>query len=140
MKKFRPQISVPAIGLLCSLACCIGAVASRNAKPATPITLSPHSAPTENSLYDGPQCATPGMFFTTASVTSEYEYDDYYVLTYDDADANLYEIPIYVDQNTYYTVLQTIKTGGRLTGTLALNDSLTTPDAPVFTFIPEPTF
>lgn len=81
-----------------------------------------------------------GMFFTSASVVEEYEYDDAYCLLYDDADANMFNVEICVDLETYQLVCQAIKEGRELVGALVLNDDYSYDGVEVFTFMPEPEF
>lgn len=83
---------------------------------------------------------TPGMFFTSASVVEEYEYDDAYILLYDDADANMFNVEICVDLETFQAVQQAIKSGNELVGSLVLNDDYSFDGVEVFTFMPEPEF
>jgi len=77
-----------------------------------------------------------GMFFSSEYVTEEYEYDDAYCIRYDDADANLFDAEIFVDHSTYENVIESIKSGRRMVGSLVLNDSLSCHCQPVFTFVP----
>lgn len=81
-----------------------------------------------------------GMFFTSESVVEEYEYDDAYCLLYDDADANMFNVEICVDLETYQLVSQAIKDGRELVGTLVLNEDCSCDGVDVFTFMPEPEF
>lgn len=81
-----------------------------------------------------------GMFFTSASVVEEYEYDDAYCLLYDDADANMFNVEICVDLETYQLVCQAIKEGRELVGALVLNEDYSYDGVEVFTFMPEPEF
>lgn len=84
--------------------------------------------------------AMPGMFFSTANVVEEYEYDDAYCLLYDDADANMFNVEICVDLETYQMVIQAIRDNRELVGALVLNDDYTTEDLEVYTFMSEPEF
>lgn len=92
----------------------------------------------KNYLEDNRAC--PGMFFTSESVVEEYEYDDAYCLLYDDADANMFNVEICVDLETYQAVQQAIKSENELVGTLVLNDVYSFDGVEVFTFMPEPEF
>ncbi len=92
----------------------------------------------ENYLEYNP--ATPGMFFTSDSVVEEYEYDDAYCLLYDDADANMFNVEICVDLETYQAVINAHETGVALVGTLVLNDDYSYDGVEVFTYMPEPEF
>lgn len=84
--------------------------------------------------------AWPGMFFTSESVVEEYEYDDAYCLLYDDADANMFNVEICVDLETYQAVIDAHKTGTELIGTLVLNDDYSYEGVDVFTYMPDPEF
>lgn len=84
--------------------------------------------------------AWPGMFFTSESVVAEYEYADANILLYDDADANMFNVEICVDLETYQAVQQAIKSENELVGTLVLNDDYSFDGVEVFTFMPEPEF
>ena len=84
--------------------------------------------------------AISGMFFTSASVVGEYEYDDAYCLLYDDADANMFNVEICVDLETYQMVQSAIKSGEHIVGTLVLNDDYSYGGMEVFTYMPEPEF
>lgn len=84
--------------------------------------------------------ATCGMFFTSASVVEEYEYDDAYCLLYDDADANMFNVEIRVDLETYQLVRDAIADKRELVGALVLNDDYSFDGVEVFTFMPEPEF
>lgn len=88
----------------------------------------------------GPNQAVPGMFFTSESVTEEYEYDDGYVLRYTDADANLSDVEICVDLETYQMVLNAVETGSELVGSLVLNDDYSYDGVEVYTYVPEPEY
>lgn len=99
---------------------------------------APEAPATEVYLEDNH--ATPGMFFTSESVVEEYEYDDAYILLYDDADANMFNVEICVDLETYQAVQQAIKSGNELVGSLVLNDDYSFDGVEVFTFMPEPEF
>lgn len=82
----------------------------------------------------------PGMFFSSENVVEEYEYDDAYVLLYDDADANMFNVEIVVDLETYQLCMQSHKTGKHIVGTLVLNDDYSYDGVEVFTFMEEPEF
>lgn len=94
----------------------------------------------ETEVYLEDNHATPGMFFTSESVVEEYEYDDAYILLYDDADANMFNVEICVDLETYQAVQQAIKSGNELVGSLVLNDDYSFDGVEVFTFMSEPEF
>lgn len=79
--------------------------------------------------------AWPGMFFSSENVVEEYEYDDAYVLLYDDADANMFNVEIVVDLETYQLCMQSHKTGKHIVGTLVLNDDYSYDGVEVFTFM-----
>lgn len=81
-----------------------------------------------------------GMFFTSESVVEEYEYDDAYCLLYDDADANMFNVEICVDLETYQLVMDAIKNDRELVGKLVLNDDYTTEELQVFTYMTDPEF
>lgn len=81
-----------------------------------------------------------GMFFTSESVVEEYEYDDAYILLYDDADANMFNVEICVDLETYQLVMDAIKNDRELVGKLVLNDDYTTEELQVFTYMTDPEF
>ncbi len=81
-----------------------------------------------------------GMFFTTESVVKVYENEGSYWLLYDDADANMFNVEIAVDLETYQLCLETHKTGKPLVGALVLNDDYSYDDVEVFTFVEDPEF
>lgn len=78
-----------------------------------------------------------GMYFSTEYVTDEYEYDNAYCLRYDDPDANLFDAEIVVDRETYESVIEAIKSGKEMTGSLVLNNDLSCHWQQVFTFVSE---
>lgn len=82
--------------------------------------------------------AISGMFFSSDYVVEEYEYDDAYVLLYDDADANLYNVEICVDLETYQAVSSAIQNGQELVGSLVLNEDYSYDGISVFTYISDP--
>lgn len=90
---------------------------------------------TEEYLEDNK--AWSGMFFTSESVVEEYEYDDAYCLLYDDADANMFNVEICVDLETYQLVMDAVKSGKKLVGTLVINKDCSNDDLQVFTYMPE---
>ena len=108
--------------------------ANTKSKPIVPAPAS------ETEAYLEDNKAWPGMFFTSESVVEEYEYDDAYCLLYDDADANMFNVEICVDLETYQLICQSIKEGRKLAGTLVLNDDYSYDGVEVFTFMPEPEF
>lgn len=92
----------------------------------------------ENYLEDNK--AFPGMFFSTENVVEEYEYDDAYCLLYDDADANMFEVEICVDLETFTMVQNATKSGKHIVGTLVLNDDYSHDGLEVFAYMSEPEF
>lgn len=90
--------------------------------------------------YSSENRPVSGMFFTTANVVEEYEYDDAYCLLYDDADANMFECEILVDLETYQLVSKHIENGNELVGSLVLNDDYSHDGLEIYTFMPEPEF
>lgn len=102
-----------------------------------PIVPAPASEP-EAYLEDNK--AWSGMFFTSESVVEEYEYDDAYCLLYDDADANMFNVEICVDLETYQLVMDAIKNDRELVGKLVLNEDYTTEELQVFTYMTDPEF
>lgn len=81
-----------------------------------------------------------GMFFSAEYVVEEYEYDDAFCLLYDDADANLFEVEICVDLETYQMVQKAIEEKRELVGSLVLNDDYSFNGIEVYTFVLEPEF
>lgn len=75
------------------------------------------------------------MFFSTEYVTEEYEYDNWYCLRYDDADANMFDVEIIVDFETYKSVIESINSGNEMVGNLVLNEELSFGKVHVFTFV-----
>lgn len=102
-----------------------------------PIVPAPAS---ETEAYLEDNKAWFGMFFCSENVVEEYEYDDAYCLLYDDVDANMFDVEICVDLETYQLVCQAIKDGRELIGTLVLNEDCSYDGVDVFTFMPEPEF
>lgn len=96
-------------------------------------------APTQDKYLEDNK-AWPGMFFSTENIVEEYEYDDAYILLYDDADANMFNVEIIVDLETYQRCIESHKTGNHLVGTLVLNDDYSFDGVEVFTFMEEPEF
>lgn len=103
---------------------------------ATPVT--PEAPAFEEYLEDNK--AWPGMFFSTEHVVEEYGYDDAYCLLYDDADANMFNVEICVDLETYQMVQNATKSGEHLVGTLILNDDYSYDNVEVFTYMADPEF
>lgn len=99
----------------------------------TPEALSTEEYSEENQAWSG-------MFFSTENVVEEYEYDDAYCLLYDDADANMFNVEICVDLETYQMVQNAIKSGNHLVGTLVLNDDYSYDNVDVFTYMEDPEF
>lgn len=106
----------------------------------TPNTLRAAVNPCQSEEYLEDHHATAGMFFSSANVVEEYEYDDAYCLLYDDADANMFNVEICVDLETYQLVIESIKNGKELVGTLVLNDDYSTEEYEVFTYMAETEF
>lgn len=102
-------------------------------------TMATLEAPVEDQYLEDNK-AWSGMFFTSESVVEEYEYDDAYCLLYDDVDANMFNVEICVDLETYQLVSQAIKDGRELVGALVLNEDCSYDGVEVFTFMPEPEF
>lgn len=102
-----------------------------------PIVPAPAS---ETEAYLEDNKAWSGMFFTSESVVEEYEYDDAYCLLYDDADANMFNVEICVDLETYQLVMDAIKNDRELVGKLVLNEDYTTEELQVFTYMADPEF
>lgn len=94
----------------------------------------------ETEAYLEDNKAWSGMFFTSESVVEEYEYDDAYCLLYDDADANMFNVEICVDLETYQLVMDAIKNDRELVGKLVLNEDYTTEELQVFTYMTDPEF
>lgn len=82
----------------------------------------------------------PGMFFTSESVVEEYEYDDAYCIVYNDVDANMFNVEILVDLETYQRVIEAKQTGDYFVGTLVLNDDYSFDGLEVYTYMPDPEF
>lgn len=82
----------------------------------------------------------PGMFFSSANVVEEYEYDDAYCVLYNDPDAGMYNVEICVDLETYQRILSAHETGTALVGELVLNDDYSFDNLEVYTFMEEPEF
>lgn len=93
------------------------------------------SKPETEEIYHDENKPISGMFFSSEYVTEEYEYDGSYCLRYDNADANLFDVEIFVDRATYESVIESIKSGEEMIGSLVLNDSLSCHWLQVFTFI-----
>ena len=70
----------------------------------------------------------------------EYEYDDAFCLLYDDPDANMCNVEICVDLETYQAVQKAIKEKREMVGSLVLNDDYSFDGVEVYTFMPEPEF
>lgn len=78
-----------------------------------------------------------GMFFSSEYVVEEYEYDDAFCLLYDDADANLFEVEICVDLETYQMIHKAIEEKRELVGSLILNDDYSFNGIEVYSFMPD---
>lgn len=91
------------------------------------------------SITDYPSENRPvsGMFFSSEYVVEEYEYDDAFCLLYDDADANLFEVEICVDLETYQMVHKAIEEKRELVGSLILNDDYSFNGIEVYSFMPD---
>lgn len=125
-----------------SLSCLLAACGVTPQKIQAAIGMSPqyeNETPVVQEYLEG-NCPVSGMFFTSASVVEEYEYDAAYCLLYDDADANMFNVEICVDLETYQMVCQAIKEGKELVGALVLNEDYSFDGLEVFTFMPEPEF
>lgn len=108
--------------------------ANTKSEPIVPASAS------ETEAYLEDNKAWSGMFFTSESVVEEYEYDDAYCLLYDDADANMFNVEICVDLETYQLVIDAIKNDRELVGKLVLNEDYTTEELQVFTYMTDPEF
>mgnify|MGYP006979416922 CR=1 FL=1 len=95
------------------------------------------SKPEAEEIYLEESKPISGMFFSSEYVTEEYEYDDSYCLRYDDPDANMFDAEIMVDRKTYESVIEAIKSGKEMTGSLVLNNRLSCHWQQVFTFVSE---
>lgn len=94
----------------------------------------------EEECYLEDNHATSGMFFTSRSVVEEYEYDDAYCLLYDDADANMFNVEICVDLETFQMVKAANAENREIVGILVLNEDLSFDGLEVFTYMPDPEF
>lgn len=81
-----------------------------------------------------------GMFFSTEYVVEEYEYDEGYCILYDDPDARMDNVEIFVDLETYEIVQRATAEGYKVVGCLVLNDDYTTDYEKIFTYMPSPEF
>lgn len=99
----------------------------------TTANTEPKAPVSEEYLEDNK--AWSGMFFTSKNVIGGYEYDDAYCLLYDDADANMFNVEICVDIETYQLVTDVIKNNRELVGKLVLNEDYTTEELQVFTYM-----
>lgn len=80
-----------------------------------------------------------GMFFSTANVVEEYEYDDAFCITYDDMDGNMENVEILVDQKTYRLIIEAHRDGRVIVG--ALVTAYEMPEGvSVYTLEPDPEF
>lgn len=91
--------------------------------------------PETEEIYLEENGPVSGMFFSSEYVLEEYERDGAYCIRYDDADANLFDVEIVVDSVTYQSVIESIKSGKEMAGSLVLNDSLSCHWQQVFTFV-----
>lgn len=101
---------------------------------------TPETEPVATEEYLEDNHAISGMFFSSANVVEEYEEDDAYCLLYDDADANMFDVEICVDLETYQAVHQAIIEKRELVGQLVLNDDYSYDGLEVFTYMPDPEF
>ena len=92
------------------------------------------------SEYTSENRPVSGMFFSAEYVVEEYEYDDAFCLLYDDPDANMCNVEICVDLETYQAVQKAIKEKREMVGSLVLNDDYSFVGVEVYTFMPEPEF
>lgn len=97
-----------------------------------------YSKPESEEIYLEENKPISGMFFSSEYVTEEYEYDDSYCLRYDDPDANMFDAKIVVDRVTYKSVIESIKSGKKMVGSLVLNEDISCHGNKVFTFVAEP--
>lgn len=81
-----------------------------------------------------------GMFFTSSSVVEEYEYDDAYCLLYTDADANMFDVEICVDLETFQAVREAVSTGRHIVGALVMSEDYCVDGAEVYTYMSEPEY
>lgn len=93
------------------------------------------SKPESEEMYLEKNEPVSGMFFSTEYVTEEYEYDNWYCLRYDDADANMFDVEIIVDSETYQSVIESINSGSEMVGSLVLNEDLSLNEVKVFSFV-----
>ena len=93
------------------------------------------SKPETEEVYLEENEPVSGMFFSSEYVLEEYERDGVYCIRYDDADANLFDVEIVVDSVTYQSVIDSIKSGKEMVGSLVLNENLSCHWKQVFTFI-----
>lgn len=86
-----------------------------------------------------PERDLDGMHFSGEYVTEEYEYDDEYILRYNDPDAGLSDVEISVDLKTYKLAIWSITDGiaQDMTGTLHYNEQASTPERTVYTYQPD---
>lgn len=129
----KSLFKLAAVGCLAAVLGVGCAVAASFVKYQDEITASLADYPSENRPVSG-------MFFSTEYVVEEYEYDDAYCLLYDDADANMFNVEICVDLETYQAVIDAHNTGTELIGTLVLNDDYSYEGVDVFTYMPDPEF
>ena len=93
------------------------------------------SKPETEEVYLEENEPVSGMFFSSEYVLEEYERDGVYCIRDDDADANLFDVEIVVDSVTYQSVIDSIKSGKEMVGSLVLNENLSCHWKQVFTFI-----
>lgn len=84
--------------------------------------------------------AVDGMYFSTANVVEEYELDGALCVVYDDPDAGMSEVGIYVDAQTYATCVVAAKAGFEAVGMLVETKNRTSGGEVIFTLTDEPEF
>lgn len=99
---------------------------------------APEAPVTEEYLEDNK--AWPGMFFSSEYIHFLYEENDIYYIIYDDADANMFDVKIIIDAETFMACREALKSGNELVGSLVLNDDYSFDGVGVFTFMSEPEF
>lgn len=101
-------------------------------------TVAPEAPETEEYLEDNK--AWPGMFFSSEYIHFLYEENGIYYIIYDDADANMFDVKIIIDAETFMACREALKSGNELVGSLVLNDDYSFDGVEVFTFMSEPEF
>lgn len=131
MKSILKLVAAAAVAALCGVGCAAAASCVKYNKVEPADTISEYAS--ENRPVSG-------MFFSAEYVVEEYEYDDAFCLLYDDPDANMFNVEICVDLETYQMVQKAIKEKRELAGSLVLNDDYSFDGVEVYTFMPEPEF